>query len=203
MLLMEYERQTDRRRDGFKNSKHNPSRIYSLANVRNPYAQFSIIMALISGRAIRLLTADWRIAIISTEFQSLVSQIITTTVCYVYVIQLAVTRNKLPLSEGNHTTNRSNTTRFCKLKMQWCISHSQSHSFSSHEKFISLVTNTVLTTAIRIFVCRDSAVGIATGYGLDGPGIESRWRRRFPHLSRPDLGPTQPTVQRVPSLSRG
>jgi len=33
-----------------------------------------------------------------------------------------------------------------------------------------------------------SSVGIATGYGLDGPGIESRWGRDFPHLSRPDLG---------------
>ena len=28
-------------------------------------------------------------------------------------------------------------------------------------------------------------VGIATGYGLDGPGIESQWGRDFPHLSRP------------------
>jgi hypothetical protein len=37
-----------------------------------------------------------------------------------------------------------------------------------------------------------SSVGIATGYGLDGPGIESRWERDFPHLSRPALGPTQP-----------
>ena len=37
-----------------------------------------------------------------------------------------------------------------------------------------------------------SWVGIATGYGLDGPGIDSRWRRDFPHLSRPALGPTQP-----------
>jgi len=25
----------------------------------------------------------------------------------------------------------------------------------------------------------DSVVGVATGYGLDGPGIESRWRARF------------------------
>jgi hypothetical protein len=33
-----------------------------------------------------------------------------------------------------------------------------------------------------------SSVGIATGYGLDGPGIESRWWRDFPHLSRPALG---------------
>ena len=28
-----------------------------------------------------------------------------------------------------------------------------------------------------------SSVGIATGYGLDGPGIEFRWGRFFPHLS--------------------
>jgi hypothetical protein len=26
---------------------------------------------------------------------------------------------------------------------------------------------------------RESSVGIATGYGLDGPGIESRWGARF------------------------
>ena len=37
-----------------------------------------------------------------------------------------------------------------------------------------------------------SVVGIATDYGLDGPGIESRWGRDFPHLSIPALGPTQP-----------
>jgi hypothetical protein len=32
-----------------------------------------------------------------------------------------------------------------------------------------------------------SVVGIATGYGLDGPGIETRWGRDFPNLSRPAL----------------
>jgi hypothetical protein len=40
-----------------------------------------------------------------------------------------------------------------------------------------------------------SVIGIATGYGLDGPGIESRWGRDFPLLSRPAPGPTQPLVQ--------
>ena len=49
----------------------------------------------------------------------------------------------------------------------------------------------------------DSSVGIATRYGLDGPGIESRWGRDFPHLSRPALEPTQPPVQWVPGLSWG
>ena len=40
-----------------------------------------------------------------------------------------------------------------------------------------------------------SSVGIATGYGLDGPGIEYRWGWNFPHLSRPAPVSTQPPVQ--------
>jgi hypothetical protein len=49
----------------------------------------------------------------------------------------------------------------------------------------------------RRFLRPGGSVGIATGYGLDGPGIESRWGRDFLHLSRPALGPTQPSVQSV------
>ena len=49
---------------------------------------------------------------------------------------------------------------------------------------------------------RDSWVGTATRYGLDGPGIESQWGRDFQHTSRPALGPTQPPVQWVPGLSQ-
>jgi hypothetical protein len=52
-------------------------------------------------------------------------------------------------------------------------------------------------------VGRDRTVGIATRYGLDGPGIESRWGRDFPRPSRLALGPTQPPRQWVPGLFRG
>ena len=47
-----------------------------------------------------------------------------------------------------------------------------------------------------------SSVGIATDYGLDGPGIESRWGEIF-RPSRPGLSPTQPPVHWVPGPSRG
>ena len=38
------------------------------------------------------------------------------------------------------------------------------------------------------YCCYASSVDIATLYGLDGPGIESRSRRDFPRPSRPALG---------------
>jgi hypothetical protein len=49
---------------------------------------------------------------------------------------------------------------------------------------------------------RDSSVGIAIRYGLDGPGIESRGGLYFPHPSRLDLGPTRPPIQWIPGLTQ-
>ena len=47
-----------------------------------------------------------------------------------------------------------------------------------------------------------SSVGIATDYGLDGPGSNPGDDEIF-RPSRPALGPTQPPVKWVPALSRG
>jgi hypothetical protein len=52
-------------------------------------------------------------------------------------------------------------------------------------------------------VDRGSVVGIGNCYGLDGPGIESRWGRDFPHPSRPSPVATQPPIQWIPGLPLG
>jgi hypothetical protein len=62
------------------------------------------------------------------------------------------------------------------------------------------------TTCMR---SRDSSVGIATGFGLDGQGVGGRVPGRgkiflLSTSSRPVLGPTQPLIQRAPgALSSG
>jgi hypothetical protein len=53
-------------------------------------------------------------------------------------------------------------------------------------------------TITDTIVGRNSSVGIATRYGSDGPGIESRWDLDLRHPSRPALGSTQPPIRWVP-----
>jgi hypothetical protein len=55
----------------------------------------------------------------------------------------------------------------------------------------------------HVLVSPDSSVGIATRYGLDGPGIESGWGRVFQRPSRQDLGSDQPPVRWAPALFLG
>ena len=58
--------------------------------------------------------------------------------------------------------------------------------------------------SVTLFRGRDSSVGIATRYRLDGPGIESRWGARFsaPVQIGPGAHPAFCTMGNV-SLSRG
>jgi hypothetical protein len=88
-------------------------------------------------------------------------------------------------------------------------SHADQYKFLTISRSVLLRIRNVSYTSvenikIHILSCGPgSSVVIATGYGLDGPGIESRWGRDFSHTSRPALGPTQPPVQLLPGLSRG
>jgi hypothetical protein len=83
-----------------------------------------------------------------------------TTTHSKYVIRIAFHYN-------SYCTTRLNVTLYV-----YCLAF----LFRSHRNKISCVTYDK--------VGRDSSVGIATGYGLDGPGIESRWGEIF--RNRPD-----------------
>jgi hypothetical protein len=84
---------------------------------------------------------------------------------------------------------------------------------SGHENDCSLPSRVEVTKAwISAFtfffalchiVGRDSSVGIATRYGLDGPGIQSRWMRDFSHLPGPAVMATQPPIQWISVHSPG
>ena len=58
--------------------------------------------------------------------------------------------------------------------------------------------------AFLVMVTRDSSVGVATRYGLDGPGIEYRWGARFSASAQtaPGAHPASCTMG-TGSLTRG
>jgi len=76
---------------------------------------------------------------------------------------------------------------------------SYSYLSNPRTKFSKTVEVTVEATrdagtvprVMKWIIVFNSSVGTATGYGLDCSGIESRWWRASPHLSRPALKSTQ------------
>ena len=69
---------------------------------------------------------------------------------------------------------------------------------SNHEREFSCFSSLTLgkgQESTFIWVDRDNAVGIATRYVLESPGIKFRWGREFAQSSKSDLKPTQPPVK--------
>ena len=69
--------------------------------------------------------------------------------------------------------------------------HCNTEMFAEEKKSsIASFQNHRFLSVLCYIADRDSSVGIATCYLPDCPGVESWWRRDFPHPLRPALDPT-------------
>ena len=87
--------------------------------------------------------------------------------------------------------------KHCSSKTEtWKVSPYMHYAVSSGGKVPRTRNLDIEAVSLVITMCcnRVAAVGAETSNGLDGPGIESRWRPDFPHMSKPAVGPTQPPI---------
>ena len=80
--------------------------------------------------------------------------------------------------------------------LNWRYEKSDGRNFWTH-KWGQKTKRKRILTDVLLSKGRVSSVGIATRYGLEGPGIESRWEARVSDPSRSAVGPTQTPVKWV------
>jgi hypothetical protein len=101
--------------------------------------------------------------------------------------KVRVVRTVLVLSEAQPLRCHSSHIR-CSISPAW---YKKLHRLLNPIKLDQTVTGLICVRKVTSYnVGRNSSVGMATRYGLDGPGVETRWVRHFSHLSRPALGRT-------------
>ena len=102
--------------------------------------------------------------------------------------------------------------RFLVEKEKWVLNPRPSSLFQLLQfceplTFNFPAANHIFRGAVYLLSYNCVRAGLRSRYSdwlrADGPGIESRWWRDFPHLSRPALGSTQPPVQWVPGVKSG
>ena len=113
------------------------------------------------------------------------------------VNNIAAAFNAIPLKLGTKKINDGTV-----MQVQFLLNQGRWESVRAVRPTLSLADFLILIWTLES-VGRDSVVGIATRYWLNGLGIESRRGQDFPYLSRPALWPTHPSIQWVPGLSRG
>jgi len=99
-------------------------------------------------------------------------------------------------------SSRAVNGRGCKISVSRLHSGKFLCSIQAYVKYVD--TESVFVNSGENLLLRGpgSSVGIATDYGLDGPGSNPGGDEIF-RPSRPALGSTQPPVKWVPDLSRG
>jgi hypothetical protein len=104
----------------------------------------------------------------------------------IYVVGMSGATKPLQLKE--HHQISTCTSIFCMEPSLKVITNVELMLISKLSRKNILWNQSQLCTEIKAYCIvlnggRDSSVGVATGYGLDGPGIESRWGARFsPHV---------------------